>query len=404
MAFKKLLNFLFLFVITFSALGQNTWQTKAPFPLGKRYSDVFGIGNYGYLLAGVDSTDGEHNDLWRYDPVTNTWTQLAALSGVARNNGAACVIGDALYYGTGYTGSVFLKDWWKYDVTINTWIQKTDFPGAARYTAMSTTIQGKGYVGLGKGGPSYADWYEYDPGTDTWATKTSYPGPGRNNGVAFSLGNYGYVGLGAYSNTPCSDFYRYDPGTDTWTVRNSYPDAGGIFAVGYFVISNRAFVCGGYDYVNLHTDAFEYNPATDLWTPIASIANVSPGRIFRTGFSVAGKGYLVGGATAIADPNAYRSDLIEYTSNYVGIDDPELNNDISVSYLNDTRQLIITGTYIKSKSSVSVFDAQGKLVDQLSVESIGEKKFPLEVLSGVYFYHVKNENQLIARGKFLVVK
>ena len=72
-----------------TALGQtpNSWTKKADFGALKRERAVaFSIGEYGYVATGEDTNNVTYNDLWRYDPVSDTWSQMANLPGSTRRN------------------------------------------------------------------------------------------------------------------------------------------------------------------------------------------------------------------------------------------------------------------------------------------------------------------------------
>lgn len=401
----KLLFYILLFSYLTSSFAQNTWTTKAPFPMGKRAgSDVFGIGNFGYVFGGIDTAGQAHNDLWLYDPLGDQWSQRASLPGPARYSAADCVIGTNAYIGTGFGGAAYYNDWWEYNSATNSWSQKADFPGAVRSTGISLTLNNKAYVGMGKGATWYDDWYEYDPGNNAWTQKASFPPGQRQSGVGFGIGSYGYVGLGSVNNSySMNDMYRYDPSNDSWSAVSSYPTPAGIYAVGFFVISNKVFICGGYDYSNLHNECYEYDPATDNWTAIAGFGNVSPPRYFRGGFAIRGKGYLVGGSIdASLGTAGYRGDLIEYTSNYVGINETE-ENDYAVYYETSLHELIVSSALPTNGCVIFVYSESGALVGHFEMESSSVNHQSLQVAPGVYFYRIENKSGSVSNGKFSVL-
>ena len=47
-------------------------------PQARSAGSAFAIGNYGFVGFGTDGST-KYNDLWRYDPVANSWTQVASL-------------------------------------------------------------------------------------------------------------------------------------------------------------------------------------------------------------------------------------------------------------------------------------------------------------------------------------
>lgn len=402
---KYLLSYLLCIFISISSFAQNTWQTKAPFIPGKRAgANAFGISDFGYVFGGCDTAGQAHNDLWMYDPAADQWSQRASLPGPARYSGVSCVIGNKAYMGTGFDGSSYYNDWWEYNAGTNSWIQLNSFPGDVRSTGISCSINNKAYMGMGKGATWYDDWYEYDPASNVWTQKSAFPAGSRQTGVAFGIGSYGYIGLGSVNNAyAVNDMYKYDPANDSWTAVASYPVASGVYSPGCFVISNKAFVCGGYDYTNLHTDGYEYDPVADSWAPIADFSNVSPARYFREGFSVRGKGYLVGGSIdASLGTTGYRNDLIEYSSKYTGIEEIR-KNDFTLSYDVSSAELVFSSTRITGDYSVSVYSSSGSLVCRLDIHRNARKSIPLSISQGVYLYAVESKSGQKFCGKFSVV-
>src|SRR5438128_1515649 len=80
-------------------------------------------------------------DFWRYDPLTNVWTQIADFGGEPRAAAVGFTIGSKGYMGTGQNfcncgpGALF-NDFWEYDPSANAWTQKRDFGGSPRLSAV----------------------------------------------------------------------------------------------------------------------------------------------------------------------------------------------------------------------------------------------------------------------------
>lgn len=188
------------------------------------------------------------------------------------------------------------------------WTKKTDISTfyLGRWGAHTFTVNGKIYVGGGyvDNNTNLNDLVSYDPATDMWDIKNNLPGSvmNRSGAVAFTINGKAYMGLGienfnnfnATWNFP-KDLWEYDDANDTWTKKADFPGTGVGFA-GMFVLNNKAYIIGGQsgkfsaDGLN---QVYEYNPASDKWTkkgdfPRAII--ISP-----IGFSMNGKGYVVGG-------------------------------------------------------------------------------------------------------------
>ncbi|PWL30403.1 MAG: galactose oxidase [Fluviicola sp. XM-24bin1] len=214
-------------------------------------------------------------DWWEFDPATNAWTQKANYLGGICYHAAGFAIDDIGYVGTGRIspqGSTLVKDFFKYDPTTNTWTQLTDFPGTGRRGAVGFAIGEYGYVGTGS---SSEDMYRYHPPTDTWTQVASVPGGARMSAIGFSLEGNGYVGTGYRYNQGWSstDFYKYDPSTDSWTqiadvgidpINGPMPrmESTGFGLNGKGYVVTGVTISSGDNY----KDFWEYDPATDVWT------------------------------------------------------------------------------------------------------------------------------------------
>src|SRR2546429_791079 len=100
-------------------------------------------------VGGGTCTYTFYKDLWRLDPTTTLWTQMADFPGTARANAVSFVIGDKAYVTGGSSANQF--DTWQYNSSNNTWTQKADFAGSCNARAVAFSIGTKGYVGLGRG-------------------------------------------------------------------------------------------------------------------------------------------------------------------------------------------------------------------------------------------------------------
>ena len=147
--------------------SNDSWTKKANFAGTKRLSAVgFSIGDKGYVGLGSDCDYCVTDDFWEYDPGNDTWTRKADFAGGARENAVAFSVGAIGYVGTGdyydYYNSTVFNDFWKFDPVTNTWDQIADYGGGQRQQAVGFCIADKGYVGTGG---SSRDFWEYTPDT-----------------------------------------------------------------------------------------------------------------------------------------------------------------------------------------------------------------------------------------------
>jgi len=260
--------FALLFVPSYS---QNTWTTIDDYPgVGRDDAVAFAIDGIGYVGTGSDYPL-YYRDFAKYDPATGNWTPIDTFGGLERRNAIAFVIGGFAYVGLGYGGNVDtgysdFNDMWKYDPIGDTWTQLNNFPAAGREGAIAFVIGSKAYVGSGGGN----DFWEYDPSGDSWTQLGNMPlSDERKNAVAFTIGGTGYFGTGINKSLlRTGDLWAYDPGSDTWTRKEFMPSPGRSNCV--------AFVLEGYGYVGVGSTLSttlryisRYDPNTDSWDQVA---------------------------------------------------------------------------------------------------------------------------------------
>lgn len=244
----------------------SSWSAIATFPSFARDNNFrasldnigyLGCGSNWYAGGGYGVLSAMTKEFWKYEPIANTWTQLADFGGGVRFAGVMQPANGSLYAGFGASGSTpmsiplpgltYFNDWWKYTVSSNTWTQMASCPAVARYSMCSFVIGNDIYIGGGgnAGSNSLRDFWRYNTTADTWTQIANYPATVPNTTFvqqnSFSLNGYGYVGC-SYSR----QFSKYDPTTNSWGFMANYyyqPIAGGTFVYD----SNTAYILGGDD-------------------------------------------------------------------------------------------------------------------------------------------------------------
>lgn len=276
-----------------NSFSQGIWSVRSKFAMQRCLMASFAIGNYGYIGTGNTPTSGSYSDLWRYDPITDSWTQMANMPGVIRRRPVGFSVNGKGYFGLGIDGTVFafLNDLWEYDPVANAWVQKANFPSTGRFGAMAFSVGSKGYVGLGTdvAGGYYNDLWEYDPATNAWTAKANFAGGKRGGAVAFTVGSRAYVGMGVDSLQYWNDFWEYNPASNSWLKRTNYPGPPSSYGVG-ITIFNRGYVGTGADGVNFYDDWYEFNPVANAWNVMTSFAG--SGRFHMIGFGINCRGYI----------------------------------------------------------------------------------------------------------------
>ncbi|MBK9192040.1 MAG: T9SS type A sorting domain-containing protein [Crocinitomicaceae bacterium] len=398
--------FLILFCCSFLVMGQtpNSWTKKADFGALKRERAVaFSIGEYGYVATGEDTNNVTYNDLWRYDPLTDTWSQMANLPASTRRNAIGFALENKGYVGTGIDSSesflgTILVDFWEYDPLTNGWTQKANYPGAGGfgvYYAGSFVADNKGYVTCGKYGPSaYAfDLWEYKPSTDSWSQRANFPGGVRYAVTALSINNKGYVGMGIDQDLYRKDWWEYDPSTNVWEQKSNLPgDERG--AASSFTLGSRGFVIFGAD-GGFKDELWQYNPYTDSWNIKSNI----PGGGRRNGiaFSIGNKGYAGIGKGS----SGIKKSFYEYTPAMpLAIEEQSLT--ISF-YPNPAIERV--NIYLQNESdahSIILINNSGQIVEKYTVSSQTMSIERNNLTAGNYFVLILDSNQsVIAKSQFI---
>ncbi|MBI3502605.1 MAG: T9SS type A sorting domain-containing protein [Bacteroidetes bacterium] len=121
-----------------------------------------------------------------------------------------------------------------------------------------------------------------------WTQRASIPFTARWGAVGFSVGTMGYVGSGYNNGTNYGDFWQYNPASNTWSQIASIPARR---AASAFSIGNYGYVCMGIPPSgNYYTDILEYNPSNNTWTQKATFPGTP--RYGASGIAIGTKGYV----------------------------------------------------------------------------------------------------------------
>jgi N-acetylneuraminic acid mutarotase len=192
----------------------DTWTRKADFP-GPKRKNAFGVsaGGKGYVGLGYGSDNTNLYDVWQYDPSADAWTQKSNFpaSGAYPNYVVAFSPDDQLAYieGAGNNGAaidVATKLFWRYNPATDSWTQMHNMPGGEMLFPSAMVVNGNGYI-LGGGQESWM----YNAASDTW-TQAAFYGD-RIAGAAFGVNGRGYYGMGqqTYTALPYLDFWQFTP-------------------------------------------------------------------------------------------------------------------------------------------------------------------------------------------------
>ncbi len=194
------------------------------------------------------------------------------------------------------------------------------------------TVNGKLYVIGGWGdGKARGVNYEYDPATDVWTKKSPMPHPAHHAALAAANGKiYAFGGFVAPANTaipvgaawePIADAWEFNPATDAWKPLAPLPGKRGAAIAAE--VDGKIYVIGGATTMEGSKDPFftafgparvlgtneVYDPATDKWE---SRNPMSVPRNHAFSGVVNGKIYVIGGRTGHAFIlSATNTDVVE---------------------------------------------------------------------------------------------
>ena len=225
----------------------DSWIELTPFPGAPR---GFAIGDTwngkAYFGFGHDGTS-LLNDLWEFDPSNMNWTELAPCPCAARTHPAMIAHNGKVFVGLGNNSIENMNDWWEYDITLNTWSQKDDLPSQSRHHPYQFGINDYVYTGFGHGNDIFNDWFRYDITTETWTQVATLPAEGRVAGTQFSYNGLGYVLSGDGDNhdsMETGEFWAYDPISDNWEEMPPHPE-GSRWAPASFIINGEVYIING---------------------------------------------------------------------------------------------------------------------------------------------------------------
>jgi Kelch motif len=293
------------------------WVKRSAFDgNGRAGAASFVIDGLAYVATGYDGTQ-RYNDLWSFNPDTESWKQKASMPTAAgkRNSAVAFAIGKMGYIVGGATdgNSMYngkLNDTWEYDAMMDIWTPtaKGSLPdpnatvgSGARYGAVGFAINGKGYICSGYTGSHTKDLYEFD-GTN-WIAKTSMPSTDKVQGATVLVyGSDAYIVTGSNNGVVTNQMWKYTPATDKWTAKRNitntsteaYDDLYNSITRSYgvgFVNGTKGYITTGVSASSSYNNTtWEYNFDTDLWVQKSNFERAE--RSDAVAFTVKGKSYV----------------------------------------------------------------------------------------------------------------
>lgn len=144
---------------------------------------------------------------------------------------------------------------------------------------------------------------------NTWLQKASFTGTGRIGHSSFVINNKIYFVGGWDFSTNYAELWEFDPATNIWTQKANFPGAGRRVGVAFAIGTKGYYGTGdnGSPFSTYLNDFYEYDSTTDTWTQKGNFPGV--GRYGAIAFTQNGYGYIGLGSAALT---TYLQDIWMY--------------------------------------------------------------------------------------------
>jgi N-acetylneuraminic acid mutarotase len=290
-----------------AAEADGTWITTAPYPIFASEHNATVAENKIYVAGGFAGTNkdfsGTTSAFHVYDPVSDRWTSLAPLPKKLHHFGIA-TLDSKIYVTGGYTDDDFDLDnkaAYVFDpqgAGGGSWASIADLP-VERAAHSSVAVGGRLYV-IGGVGSDAAALRAYNPATNTWDTGRAPLPTLREHLTAAVVNNRIYVISGRWSAGNVGTVEEYDPATNTWTPKASIPTPRSGITSG--VLNGKIHVTAGEGHPSGATLSSHevYDPATNTWAILPAMPTARHGLasgVANGRWYVIGGGLLEGGGT-----------------------------------------------------------------------------------------------------------
>lgn len=260
-------------------------EACAPMPSPRACATSFVVENDAYIFGGRDSAGTYLNDLWRYNTDDDTWHNLGETPLESRVHATAGVYDGMVYIGLGFNGKYnnrdsYFTDWWRYNPATNTWTELEPFPAGTTARTICLVGDGELYVGYGFCWTYERDMYRYDIAEDSWAfidvhlDRKAFTFPTRSfGGVGATCQRRYFAGTGFRINS-LNWWGEFLP-DGQWLKRKDVP--GKRTTAACAATEDFVYVIGGSYFGGVNTDGRvlsdiqQYDPQTDTWQHVGNI-------------------------------------------------------------------------------------------------------------------------------------
>lgn len=386
------------------------WVPRASYPgSGTMGAFTFVLNGKGYVAGGYNGSSATAA-LWCYDPLSNSWSQRASLPS-ARRHGTSWTLNGKGYVVCGFGPSnQRVNTVLEYDPVTDSWATKTPLPSDARYGSHGFAIGQHGYVGGGNigsaSGPFLTDMWRYNSSNDTWTSIPGIPGSARYGATSWAINGKGYVQGGCLTSSSfTTQLWEFDPAELTWTSRLPRPGDGLSYTMVMTFPYSAVVACGKDDNDYNNYQAFDYNPAANLW---AAIPNY-PGQSGWSGASFGIGDRTFGGLGARIIPQwQYFNDFWELVKvDDVGVEEVaglggRLSIHPSLCMEGEVRVYHENGSRLKD-AEIELIDAAGRVLVRRRFTQ-GEIVDVSSMAQGTFGVRLLYEGQIFATGRFVVIR
>jgi len=225
-----------LLSITSEAQNGGKWQSLPDMPSARQELATAVLNGKIYVMGGLNAQRFSTNTVDVYNPATGIWTSAHPLP-VPVNHNAAAVVGGKIYQ-FGGTKNLFV-----YDPVTDSWSELATPHFQHGFTAAVGVIDDKIYVAGGVDATGVGNEVEvYDPATNVW-TNLAPMKVKRNHCTGGVINGKFYVASGRGSTGAEQAFEVYDPQTNSWATLPSLSSFRSGAASG--VVHGEMYVMGG---------------------------------------------------------------------------------------------------------------------------------------------------------------
>jgi hypothetical protein len=211
-------------------IGQKSFTTRVPGGLSTspspRYEAGMAIAGGAAVLFGgrnCGETGDSLGDTWEFDLASNTWAQVTPAGLAPQPRRAPALVRDAsgnsVYMLGGYRNPTYSNELWRYTPATNTWTQLPAAPIRRAYAAgAANTVTGELWFCGGRTSGATAECQAFNPTAQSWSGKPALPTARSDSSLAFDPVTETFYAFGgrATDGSPFGDLLVLRKGAAAW--------------------------------------------------------------------------------------------------------------------------------------------------------------------------------------------